>query len=141
MFSVFEAPPSRPSIKLEEVTTAITATKLKKSPGPDGILPEVLVYGGCTLISFLLTIFNLFWISAKLPSDLTDAIIRILFKKGDLSDCGNYRGISLLSVVGKTFADIVLQRLKRLAELVYPNLSQATETAEAQLIAYSSCVK
>ena len=114
---------------------------LRRCPGPDGILPEVLVYGGCTLISFLLTIFNLFWISAKLPSDLTDAIIRILFKKGDLSDSGNYRGISLLGVVGKTFADIVLQRLKRLAELVYPNLSQATKTAEAQLIAYSSCVK
>ena len=87
---------------------------------PHGILPEVLVYGGRTLISFLLTIFNLFWRSDKLPSDLIDAIICILFKKGDRSDCGNYRGISLLNVVGKIFADIVLQRLKRLAELVYP---------------------
>ena len=107
-------------IKLEEVTIAIKNTKLKKSPGPDDTLPEILVYGGRTLISFLLTIFNLFWISAMLPSDLIDAIICILFKKGDRSDCGNYRGISLLSVVGKIFADIVLQRLKRLAELVYP---------------------
>ena len=85
-------------IKMEEVTIAIKNTKLKKSPGPDGILPEVLVYGGRTLISFLLTIFNLFWRSAKLPSDLIDAIICILFKKGDRSDCGNYRGISPSSV-------------------------------------------
>ena len=37
-------------IKLEEVTIAIKNTKLKKSPGPDGIPPEVLVYGGRTLI-------------------------------------------------------------------------------------------
>ena len=98
--------------------TAIKNTKLKRSPGPDGILTEVLVYGGHTLISFLLTSFNLFWRSDKLPSDLIDANICILFKKGDRSDCGNYRGTSLLSVVGKIFADIVLQRLKRLAELV-----------------------
>ena len=107
-------------IKQGEVTTAIKNTKLKKSPGPDCILPEVLVYGGRTLISFMLTIFNLFWRSDKQPSDLIDAIICILFKKGDRSDCRKYRGISLLSVVGKIFADIVLQRLKRLAELVYP---------------------
>ena len=107
-------------IKLKEVTTTIKNTKLKKSPGPDGVLPEVLVYGGRTRISFLLTIFSLFWTSAKLPSDLIDAIICILFKNGDRSDCDNYRGISLLSVIGKVFADIVLQRLKRLAELVYP---------------------
>jgi len=31
-----------------------------------------------------------------------------------------YRGISLLSVVGKVFADILLQRLKRIANKVYP---------------------
>lgn len=107
-------------IKLEEVTTAIKNIRLKRSPGPDGILPEVHVYGGRTPISFLLAIFNLFWISAKLRSDLINAIICILFKKVDRSDGGNYRGISLLSVVGKIFADIVLRGVKRLAELVYP---------------------
>ena len=47
-------------------------------------------------------------------------IFGIGLASGDRSDCGNYRGISLLSVVGKIFADIKLQRLKRLAELVYP---------------------
>ena len=38
--------------------------------------------------------------------------ITILFKKGDCSQCRNYREIFLLSVVGKSFADILLQRLK-----------------------------
>lgn len=52
---------------------------LRRVPGPDGILPEVLVYGGRTLISFF--ILNLFWRSAKLPSDLIDAIICILLKR------------------------------------------------------------
>ena len=105
---------------MEEVTTAVKNTKPKKSPGPDGIIPEVLLYGGQTLKSFLLTMFNLFWSSESIPADLVDAIICILFKKGDRSQCDNYRGISLLSVVGKVFCDILLQRLQRIAELVYP---------------------
>ncbi|XP_076038136.1 uncharacterized protein LOC143023492 [Oratosquilla oratoria] len=34
--------------------------------------------------------------------------------------CGNYRGISLLSIVGKTFARVLLDRLLKLAEKVIP---------------------
>ena len=52
----------------------------------------------------------------NLPSDVSDPNISILFKKRDRSQCGNYRGISLLSVVGKVFADILSQRLKHIAE-------------------------
>ena len=35
----------------------------------------------------------------------------ILFKKGERSDCGNYRGISLLSIAGKIFSRFMLYRL------------------------------
>ena len=107
-------------VTMEELETALKNTKLRKSPGPDGIIPEVIVHGGKALWTFLLTLFNLFWLTEKLPSDLTDANISILFKKGDRSLCENYRGISLLSVVGKIFADVILQRLQRLAEKIYP---------------------
>ena len=62
----------------------------------------------------------MFWVTENLPSEIKDPNITILFKKGDRSRCGNYRGISLLSVVGKLFANILLQRMKRVAEKVYP---------------------
>ena len=62
----------------------------------------------------------MFWVTENLPSEITDPNITIPFKKGDRSQCGNYRVISLLSVVGKVFADILLQRLKRIADKVYP---------------------
>eukprot|EP00111_Clytia_hemisphaerica_P011542 TCONS_00033881-protein len=98
--------------------------KSGKSPGPDGILPETIKYGGNALKNYLLTFFNLFWITELLPSDLVNPNITILFKKGDRSQCGNYRGISLLSVVGKFLADMILQRLISLARRVYPDSQQ-----------------
>lgn len=56
-----------------------------------------------------------------MPQDMRDANIITLYKnKGERSDCNNYRGISLLSIVGKTFARVVLNRLQLLAERVYP---------------------
>ena len=52
---------------------------------------------------------------------MRDATIMTLYKnKGDRSDCNNYRGISLLSIVGKVYARVVLNRLQLLAERVYP---------------------
>ena len=52
---------------------------------------------------------------------MKDANIVTLFKnKGDQHDCNNCRGISLLSIVGKLFARIVLHRLETLSERIYP---------------------
>ena len=39
-------------------------------------------------------------------------------KKGDLSECGNWRGITLLSVRGKIFAIVVLDRIKKTVDNV-----------------------
>ena len=39
-------------------------------------------------------------------------------KKGDLSLCDNWRGISLLDVVGKVFAKVIQQRLQPVVEEV-----------------------
>ena len=108
------------AIEMHELDKALTNTKLGKSPGPDGIIPEVLVHGGSCLRDFLLILFNIFWTTEDIPSDLINPNITILFKKGDRSKCGNYRGISLMSVLGKLFADIILQRLHQIAEFIYP---------------------
>ncbi|KAI0208446.1 hypothetical protein LSAT2_006873, partial [Lamellibrachia satsuma] len=52
---------------------------------------------------------------------MRDATIVTLYKnKGDRSDFNNYRGISLLSIVGKAFARVLLIRLQKLASRVYP---------------------
>ena len=72
-----------------ELHQALKNTKLGKSPGPDGVLPEVLIHGGVRLKAFLFAILTLFWTSEDIPSDMTDPNITKLFKKGDKSQCGN----------------------------------------------------
>ena len=47
-------------------------------------------------------------------------IVALYKNKVDLRDCNNYRGISLLSIVGKAFARVLLIRLQKLASRVYP---------------------
>ena len=48
------------------------------------------------------------------------SIVTLCKNKGDCSDCNNCRGISLLSIVGKVFARLALNRLKKLDDRVYP---------------------
>ena len=47
-------------------------------------------------------------------------IVTIYKKKGERSDCGNYQGISLLSIPGKILAKMILSRLLNLSEEVLP---------------------
>ena len=50
-----------------------------------------------------------------------DALIVTIYKeKGDRSDCGNHRGISLLSIAGKILAKTFLNKLKKISENVLP---------------------
>ena len=52
---------------------------------------------------------------------MKDANIVTLYKnRGERGNCNNYHGISLLSVVGKLLACVMLKRLLVLADRVYP---------------------
>jgi len=44
------------------------------------------------------------WCSGKAPKDWQTRVIIPMHKKGDRSECTNYRGISLLSLPGKVHA-------------------------------------
>lgn len=57
-----------------------------------------------------------------------DANTITLYKnKGDCSDCNSYRGIYLLSITGKAFARVVLNRLQTRADQV-PRVAQCGYT-------------
>ena len=48
---------------------------------------------------------------------MRDANIVTLYK--NKGDCNNYHGISLLNIIGKLFAKVVLMKLRVLAERIY----------------------
>ena len=59
---------------------------------------------------------------SKVPIDWCDAVLVLIPKKGDLSRCDNWRGISLLDVVGKVVARVIQERLQKLAEDELPSI-------------------
>ena len=105
----------------EELSNAIDSLAHGKAPGGDGIPAEVLQCAKPTLMHHLHTLLCQCWEEGLVPQDWRDANIVTLYKnKGDRSDCNNYRGISLLSIVGKVFARVALKRLQQVAERIYP---------------------
>jgi len=118
----------------EELSKAIDSLAHGKAPGNDGIPAEVLQCAKPTLLPSLHQLLLQCWEEGSVPHDMRDANIITLYKnKGDRSDCNNYRGISLLSIVGKAFARVILKRLQQLAERVYPE-SQCGFRAERSTI-------
>ena len=51
------------------------------------------------------------WGWGEMPQQWKDATIKVLHKKKDCSDCGNYRGVALVSHAGKVLLKIVVHRL------------------------------
>ena len=106
---------------MEELSKAINRLSCGKAPGSDGIPSEVLKSGKPALLQPLHDLLCHCWEQGYIPQDMRDANIVTLYKnKGDRSDCNNYRGISLLSIIGKAFARVALACLQTLASRVYP---------------------
>ena len=53
------------------------------------------------MVLLLEKLFSVIWREEVVPRQLREGLIVNLFKKGDREQPGNYRGITLLSVVGK----------------------------------------
>ncbi|KAI8517538.1 hypothetical protein Bbelb_035550 [Branchiostoma belcheri] len=95
--------------------------KSGKAPGSDGIPPELLKLDVPILKEHLLDLLLSCWREGRIPQELKDAKLVTLYKnKGSRQECGNYRAIALLSLVGKLYARVILKRLQVLADRIYP---------------------
>ena len=63
------------------------------------------------MVYLLEQLFSVIWLEETVPRQWREGLIVNLFQKGDREDPGNYRGITLLSVVGKVFCKILNNRL------------------------------
>ena len=101
-------PPTR-----KEIAAAIKALKENKAAGPDQIPPEAMKADTETSVDMLHALFNKIWKTEVIPKEWKEGHLIKLPKKGDLSNCNNYRGISLLSIPGKVFNRVILERMKQ----------------------------
>ena len=98
---------------LIEVRAAVSRLKSGRAAGVCNIPAELLKAGGDTVLRELVAVFGNIWKTCDIPPEWRRSIIVPLYKgKGDRRDCGNYRGISLLSVPGKIFARVLLDRIR-----------------------------
>ena len=103
---------------VEEVKAATLSLKNGKAPGVDQVTAEAIKAGGDTLLHRLHSLLRTIWRTEQVPRAWRKAIIIPIHKKGDNQECKNYRGISLLSIVGKVFMKIIQTRLRKHCEQI-----------------------
>ena len=100
----------------DEVDKMIRKIKNGKACGPDGIYPEFIKYAPKEAVEVFTDMFNLVLKTGNVPDALKSAIITPIHKKGSHSDPNNYRGISLISCLGKLFTALINDRLSNFLE-------------------------
>ena len=85
----------------EEIVTAMKAMTNTKAVGSDDLPAELLKLRLQLILLEFHRLTTLIWREGKVPQQWKDAVIAVLHKKGENTDCGNYRGISLVSHAGK----------------------------------------
>ena len=99
------------SITGEEIKKSIMSMKNSKAPGKDGIVIECFKMSMEFIIPKLSILFNKILYLGKFPNQCGLALICPLHKKGSPNVPSNYRGISLLNVMGKIFTKVLNNRL------------------------------
>ena len=108
-------------ITSRELQAVLAKAGCGKAAGKDGTRNAMFKYGGKTMSTLLLKLFNWLRDLEVTPTDWGHAVIINLFKDGDPADLGNYRGIALISCLGKLYLAIWAARLSTHME---PRLSE-----------------
>ena len=101
---------NRPS--KEEVQTAIKKLRNGKSPGIDSNAAELLKADVDLSGAKIHELLEVIWREEKVPDNWKKGLNIKLPKKGNLKECKNFTGITLLSVVGKLLGRIIIDRIR-----------------------------
>ena len=95
-----------------EVEKVIRSLKNNKACGVDNVTNEFLKNTSPEILHVMTELFNMVLKSGQIPTDWCLGIIQPIYKnKGSTSDPDNYRGITLLSCLGKLFTACINSRL------------------------------
>ena len=111
-------------ISKEEIRSALRALKSNKAAGTDNITGEVRKADAETTINELEKVFRLIWDAEEVPDDWKEGLIVKLPKKGDLTKCGNWRGLTLMSIPAKLLGRAMIKRLQAALDDSLRNIAQ-----------------
>jgi hypothetical protein len=116
-----------------EVELATEKLKRHKSLGIDQIQADLIKEGASTISGEIHKLIISIWDKEELPEEWKESIIVPIYKKGDKTDCKNYKGITLLTTTYKILSNILLSRLIPYAE-EWPDDRQCDFDATGQLL-------
>ena len=99
-------------ITKEEIKWSLKNLKNNKATGTDNIAAEVLKVDMDTTAGELEKLFKVVWDSEEVPDEWKQGLIVKLPKKGDLTVCGNWRGLTLMSVPAKCLGRSMIRRIR-----------------------------
>jgi hypothetical protein len=102
----------------EEIKVMMGKLKSGKAAGPDGIPYEFYREGGRVVWKAAELLFQNFFEEEQVPSSWLESRVTLLHKGGNKNkkDIKNYRPITLTNTIGKTFCNLLNQRMVNLAE-------------------------
>ena len=98
-------------IRYAAVKKIVSRLKNGKAAGIDEIVNEVIKYGGEQVSVVIWQIIRICFEGEKTPDDWMKGMIFAIYKEGDGRDPNNYRGISLLCIIGKIYTAVLHGRL------------------------------
>ena len=100
-------------ISCDEVRKAACKLKGNKACGNDMIINEFLKYCPDRMLECITKLFNVVLDTGLIPQEWCLGMIKPLYKgSGDINSPDNYRGITILSCLGKLFTAVLNNRLK-----------------------------
>ena len=93
-----------------EVQAVVAWLKSGGAPGEDGVCDAMIRAGGEPMVDMLVLLFRECWAAGHTPARWNSALVRMLHKRNTTQDVNNYRGISLLDIMGKLYEKVCANR-------------------------------
>ena len=107
-------------INEEGIENAITSMKNEKSPGEEGLTKEFYVTFLDIFKTELCELFNNMKLANSEPISMKNAIVKLLYKKGDHRYLKNWRPVSLLNVDYKILSKVLTNRITKITDKIVP---------------------
>jgi len=100
-------------MNMREIVSSLNGLKNEKAPAEDGIPSEFYKYHTEGFLQIICDVFNRMYEGMSVDESFNSVLLCPVYKKGDRSDVNNYRGISFGNTIGKLFASVMNERLKK----------------------------